>query len=69
MAEIPVEKKSSMTWLWLLLAAILAALLIWWITADEDDADPVLAETAIEADAGADSVSYTHLTLPTKRIV
>ena len=55
MAEIPVEKKSSMTWLWLLLAAILAALLIWWITADEDDADPVLAETAIEADAGADA--------------
>ena len=59
MAEIPVEKKSSMTWLWLLLAAILAALLIWWITADEDDADPVLAETAIEADAGADSMPMT----------
>ena len=49
MAEIPVEKKSSMTWLWLLLAAILAALLIWWITADEDDAEPVLARDRLSS--------------------
>lgn len=36
MAEIPVEKKSGMGWLWLLLLAILAALLIWWLVAESD---------------------------------
>lgn len=46
MAEIPVEKKSSMTWLWVLLAVILAALLIWWFVAADDDADPVVADSA-----------------------
>ncbi len=36
MAEIPVEKKSSNTWIWLLLAAILVALLVWWFAAEDD---------------------------------
>lgn len=48
MAEIPVEKKSSMTWLWVLLALILAALLLWWLLDDDDEgrlADPAAIET------------------------
>ena len=47
MAEIPVEKKSSLTWLWLLLAALLIALLIWWLASSGDDGvEPALADTA-----------------------
>lgn len=38
MADIPVEKKSSMKWLWVLLALIIAALLLWWLLDDNDDA-------------------------------
>ena len=52
MAEIPVEKKSSMTWLWVLLALLLAALLLWWLLDDDDEArvaEPAGVE-AIEAD-------------------
>lgn len=37
MAEIPVEKKSSMSWLWVLLAILLAALVLWWLLPDDDD--------------------------------
>lgn len=52
MAEIPVEKKSSMTWLWVLLAVLLAVLLLWWILGDDDDeaADLAGVET-IQADS------------------
>ena len=46
MAEIPVEKKSSKTWLWLLLAALLIILLIWWLSAADDDAETEVMETA-----------------------
>lgn len=51
MAEIPVEKKSSMTWLWVLLGLILAALLLWWLLDDDDEqvAEPVAVES-VEAD-------------------
>lgn len=49
MAEIPVEKKSSMTWLWVLLALIIAALLLWWLLADDGEevggVDTVAVET------------------------
>ncbi len=38
MVEIPVEKKSSMNWLWLVLGLILASLLLWWLFSDDDDA-------------------------------
>ena len=51
MAEIPVEKKSSMAWLWwlLLLAGIIA--LLWWALADNDDVeeDVVTADVAEES--------------------
>lgn len=37
MAEIPVEKKSSSSWIWILLALLLLALLLWWLLSDDDD--------------------------------
>jgi hypothetical protein len=65
MAEIPVEKKSSMGWLWVLLALILAALLIWWIVKDEDDVETAAVETAetetlaTESPTAADAMPMT----------
>ena len=48
MAEIPVEKKSSKSWLWLLLALLLGALILWWILADDgDDAELVDNDVAV----------------------
>lgn len=37
MADIDVERKSSMSWLWWVLGLILLALLIWWLIPDGDD--------------------------------
>ncbi|MFB0612206.1 hypothetical protein [Aurantiacibacter poecillastricola] len=51
MAEIPVEKKSSMAWLWwlLLLAGIIA--LIWWaLSGDDGEEDLVVADPVEEVD-------------------
>ncbi len=60
MAEIPIEKKSGIPgWIWLLLAAIILALLAWWLLDnDGDDAveytdDNVAAEVAPAATAAA----------------
>ncbi len=75
MAEIPVEKKSSMSWLWwlLLLAGIIA--LLWWLLADNDDdeyiatdADVVAVDTVdTDADmmANADASAITELSMLT----
>lgn len=57
MAEIPVEKKSGMGWLWALLALVLAALLLWWLFSEMDD-DRVAEgdtrdEVAVVSDDGA----------------
>lgn len=64
MAEIPVEKKSSMNWLWLLLLLLIGALLLWWLLADDDDADiderdTVAIEQTADADYDAASVDST----------
>lgn len=48
MAEIPVEKKSSMNWLWVLLALLVAALLLWWLL-DDNDNNQVTEPVAVEA--------------------
>lgn len=40
MAEIPVERRSNGKWLWIILALIAAALLIWWIV-DENQEEPL----------------------------
>ncbi len=37
MAEIPVEKKSSLSWLWWLLLLAGIAALVWWLVAANDD--------------------------------
>lgn len=48
MADIDVERKSSMAWLWWLLGLLLIALLAWWLLSGDDDpevaaVDPVAA--------------------------
>ncbi len=45
MAEIPVEKKSSYTWLWILLLLLLAAAFFWWLLSS-GDADPNVPDTS-----------------------
>ena len=61
MAEIPVEKKSSMAWLWwlLLLAGIIA--LLWWALAGDDDetADTPGDEVAVTDTADTDDTANT----------
>lgn len=75
MAEIPVEKKSSSAWIWILLL-ILAALLLWWILADDDnDADlanvenDTVAESTMDpnsdATTGNEASTITALTMLT----
>jgi len=39
MAEIPIEKKSSLAWLWILLGLVLAGLLLWWLLSGDDEPD------------------------------
>lgn len=50
MADIDIERKSSMSWLWWLLGLLLLALIAWWLLADDDDevavVDPVTAPVA-----------------------
>lgn len=60
MAEIPVERKSSAKWLWILLLLLLGALLLWWLLAEDDKAELVEANTvAVEESADLDSVNAT----------
>lgn len=61
MAEIPIEKKSSMGWLWGLLALLLVALLAWWILSDDDD-EVEYAENETVATAPADSAAVAGTT-------
>lgn len=63
MAEIPIEKKSGMGWIWAVLALILAALLIWWlVNASDDDAE--LATNQDEAAIVADDTVATDAAAP-----
>jgi hypothetical protein len=49
MVEIPVERKSSLKWLWLLLALLLLGLLLWWALDDNDaEVAGVAPATAVE---------------------
>ena len=41
MAEIEVQRKTSMAWLWWLLGALAVALLLWWLLAAGDDEEEV----------------------------
>lgn len=55
MAEIPVEKKSSSAWLWILLLALLGGLLAWWLLSDDGDEialeDDIVTTELVEEDA------------------
>ena len=68
MAEIPIEKKSSKAWLWILLLALLAGLLIWALLANndaDDDAvvtEPVAMDTMNPA-ADADTMPAGEMTI------
>lgn len=48
MAEIPVERKSNLTWLWILLAVLLIGLLIWWVTSGDDDDELIVENETAE---------------------
>lgn len=37
MAEIPITKKSSLPWLWIIIASLIIGLLAWWLLTDDDD--------------------------------
>lgn len=67
MAEIPVEKKSGVPgWLWLVLALIIIALLIWWLTAEDDEAELVEDDAIVEDEylAEDDEFAMDEPTLP-----
>ncbi|WP_375290114.1 hypothetical protein [Qipengyuania sp.] len=63
MAEIPIEKKSSKTWIWILLAAVLLGLLLWWLLADNNDdavvTEPVAVEQTAEVATAAPEMAGT----------
>lgn len=69
MAEIPVHKKSSMAWMWILLALVALALVIWWATDNDEDAVDLASDTQIEetiapvADPDADAAIVQGATL------
>lgn len=73
MAEIPVEKKSSSSWIWILLLLLLGALLLWWLLADDDDDaelatdNDIVAADTMEADgmANDEATAITSLALLT----
>lgn len=48
MAEIPVQRKTNLTWLWILLAILVIIALIWWAAA-EDDEELITEPADIEA--------------------
>ena len=60
MAEIPVEKKSSMGWLWVLLALLILALLAWWLL-DSDDEVVEYAETDAVVAAPVEPMAATGM--------
>lgn len=63
MAEIPVTKKSSLAWLWILLVLLILALLAWYVFADNDDdtagyvADDTVAAATV---AGVDETAVAQ---------
>lgn len=58
MADINLEKKEggSMTWLWVLIAIVLLALIAWWLMRDRDVVEPVETTTS--------PTTITELTAP-----
>ena len=68
MAEIPVEKKSSLAWLWVLLGLILAALILWWLLSGDDEpeaagvaGEQTVAGSTIDQPAAAGAGALTSI--------
>lgn len=59
MAEIPVERKSGMAWLWGLLLLAAVALLLWWALDDDEEELVATADTELvgEQTVGADPIT------------
>lgn len=66
MAEIPVKEKSNLTWLWILLGLLAAALLVWLLLSAGDD-EEIVANTqdetalAMQEDAGEEGAAQGGL--------
>ena len=60
MAEIPIEHKSSKSWLWVLLALLVLGLLAWWLL--DNDGNDVVEYTDTETDAVAAAPAVTSNT-------
>ena len=71
MAEIHVEKKSSLSWLWWLLLLLGIAALVWWlIAANDDDAEVDLDDgVAVEGSADFDDMSMDDTSMNTGEMV
>lgn len=69
MADIDVQRKSGMGWLWWILGLIVLALIIWWIVeANDNDADDVAAvpvATAPAAEVATPATAPMAATAPT----
>ncbi|MCA0978631.1 hypothetical protein LCM19_09665 [Qipengyuania flava] len=59
MAEIPVEKKSSLSWLWwlLLLAGVIA--LVWWLVESTNGDDELVADETVVEEPYVDETAAT----------
>ncbi len=67
MAEIPIEKKSGMGWLWALLALLIIGLLAWWLISAADD-DEAVNYTGAETAAVVPAVPMATATAGTMEI-
>jgi hypothetical protein len=68
MAEIPVERKSNKSWLWLLLLFLLVGLLIWWLVAEANEpevaeADPITVGQTADATSVTEGADAGEMTL------
>ena len=68
MAEIPIERKSNKTWLWVLLLLLLLGLLVWWLVGEANEpevaeTDTVVVEQATDTSSVPDRDNAGRMTL------
>ena len=63
MAEIPVEKKSSSAWLWIVLLALLGAIAGWWLLSDDGERDRLEDDIVTTELVEEDAITTGDLTL------
>lgn len=59
MAQIPIERKSSASWLWWIIALIIIALLLWWLLGSRRDRGVVGGDVATPAAVAPDTAGPT----------